>query len=88
MVQPEEKPVPPVKVGEEHKAYLSGFGKNGDPFVKVSKYVLFLRGDKGRVEKIDPKAMVRFKVTKVLPKFGFAKMLGEEKEEEEDEQDV
>lgn len=80
--QKEEKRAPSVKVGEQYRLVIAGFGKNGDPFVSVDKYILFLKpGKKGKPLKLDPKSAVDIKVTKILPKLGFAEIV--EKEEVE-----
>lgn len=66
-------PEPPVKVGETIKRSIVSFGKNGDPIMKVDRYVLFIKETKGK--KFALNDLIEVKVTKVLPNYGFAELV-------------
>jgi predicted RNA-binding protein with TRAM domain len=68
-----ERQTPPVSVGAELELEVKSFGVNGDPVLKVEKYVLFLKLPKGREVGLGDELEVR--VTKVLPNFGFAELV-------------
>ncbi len=58
----------PVKAGEEHIVSIKAVGEKGDGIARVSGFVLFVPN----VKKGD---YVKIKVTKVLPKVGFAEVV-------------
>ena len=58
----------PVDVGETYEVTINAVGEKGDGIARVKGFVLFVPGvQKGEVVKI--------RVTKVLPKVGFAEVL-------------
>lgn len=57
----------PVKEGEEHIVSIKAVGEKGDGIARVNGFVLFVPG----VKKGD---YVKIKITKVLPKVGFAQV--------------
>ncbi|MBI2112876.1 TRAM domain-containing protein [Candidatus Woesearchaeota archaeon] len=61
---------PPVKAGETYEVEIQSVGEKGDGIARVKGFVLFVPG----VKKGD---FVKIKVTKVLPKVGFAEVLGQ-----------
>ena len=64
---------PPVKEGQIHKASVVGFGKTGDPIVKVEKYTIFIK-DAQPIPQLQDELMI--KIEKVCPNYGFATALG------------
>lgn len=58
----------PVKEGETYEVFIRSVGEKGDGITKVNGFVLFVP----EVKKGD---YVKIKITKVLTKFGFAKVL-------------
>jgi len=58
----------PVKVGETYEVEIKSVGEKGDGIARVSGFVLFVPN----VKKGD---YVKIKVTKVLPKVGFAEVV-------------
>ena len=64
----ETEQVAPVKVGETHEVSINAVGGKGDGIAKVKGFVLFV----ANVKKGD---YVRIKITKVLPKVGFAEVV-------------
>ena len=58
----------PVKVGEIHEVEIKSVGEKGDGIARVSGFVLFVPN----VKKGD---YVKIKITKVLPKVGFAEVV-------------
>ncbi|HLC82038.1 MAG TPA: TRAM domain-containing protein [Candidatus Nanoarchaeia archaeon] len=58
----------PVKVGEIHEVEIKSIGEKGDGIARVNGFVLFVPG----VRKGD---YVKIKITKVLPKVGFAEVV-------------
>src|SRR3989338_8272868 len=58
----------PIDVGETYEVTINAVGEKGDGIARVKGFVLFVPGvQKGEVVKI--------RVTKVLPKVGFAEVL-------------
>lgn len=70
----EKERKPPVKEGDILELTVCGFGKTGDPMVKKETYVLFIKNCQGITVLMDQE--MEIKVTKVLPNFGFAEMIG------------
>jgi predicted RNA-binding protein with TRAM domain len=66
---------PPVKEGQVHNGTVVGFGKTGDPIIKIEKYTIFLK-DCNPMPELN--AVVPVKIVKVLPSFGFAEVLPDE----------
>lgn len=64
----------PVKVGDELNVKIEAVGEKGDGIAKKDGFVLFIPGTKQGDE-------VRVKITKVLPKVGFAEVIGEKTED-------
>ena len=64
----------PVKVGDELDVKIEAVGEKGDGIAKKDGFVLFVPGTK----KDD---QVRVKITRVLPKVGFAEVVGEKSSE-------
>ena len=58
----------PVKAGEKHDVFINAVGGKGDGIAKVKGFVLFIPN----VKKGD---YVKVKITKVLPKVGFAEVV-------------
>jgi predicted RNA-binding protein with TRAM domain len=58
----------PVKEGEQHEVWINSVGGKGDGIAKVKGFVLFVPN----VKKGD---FVRIRITKVLPKVGFAEVV-------------
>lgn len=58
----------PVKVGEIHETLINAVGEKGDGIARVRGFVLFVPG----VAKGD---YVKIRITKVLPKVGFAEVV-------------
>lgn len=61
---------PPIEQNAILEVPIVSFGKNGDPIVKIEKYVIFVKLNPG--DKLTVNSCVKIQVTKVLPKFGFA----------------
>ncbi len=59
---------PPVSVGEEHTVEINAVGEKGDGIARVRGFVIFVPN----VKKGD---YVKIKITKVLPKVGFAQVV-------------
>ena len=59
---------PPVKAGETYVVSINAVGEKGDGIAKIKGFVLFVP----QVQKGD---YVKIKITKVLPKVGFAEVL-------------
>jgi predicted RNA-binding protein with TRAM domain len=58
----------PVKAGEIHEVEIKSVGEKGDGIARVNGFVLFVPGvKKGN--------FVKIKITKVLPKVGFAEVV-------------
>ena len=64
----------PVKVGDELDVKIEAVGEKGDGIAKKDGFGLFVPGTK----KDD---QVRIKITRVLPKVGFAEVVGEKSSE-------
>ena len=62
--------VAPVKVGDELDVKIEAVGEKGDGIAKKDGFVLFVPGTKQG-------DTVRIKVTRVLPKVGFAEVVGQ-----------
>lgn len=60
--------VAPVKVGETYEVSINAVGEKGDGIAKVKGFVLFVPN----VQKGD---YVKVRITKVLPKVGFAEVV-------------
>lgn len=58
---------PPVKVGEIYEVSINAVGEKGDGIARVKGFVLFVP----QVQKGD---YVKIRITKVLPKVGFAEV--------------
>ncbi len=58
----------PVKVGETYDVEIKSVGEKGDGIARVNGFVLFVPGVKKR-------DYVKIKITKVLPKVGFAQVV-------------
>ncbi len=67
----------PVKVGDELDVKIDNIGDKGDGVAKKDGFVLFVPGTKKDDE-------VRIRVTRVLPKVGFAEVIGQKSGEESD----
>src|SRR3990167_5860643 len=65
----------PVKVGDELDVKVEAVGEKGDGIAKKDGFVLFVPGTKQGDN-------VRIKVTRVLPKVGFAEVVGQATGEE------
>lgn len=59
---------PPVKVGDELEVTIEAIGEKGDGVAKVDGYVVF-------VPKVSQGDKVTIKITKILPKMGFAERI-------------
>ena len=64
----------PVKVGDELNEKVEAVGEKGDGIAKKDGFVLFVPNTKQGDE-------VRIRITRVLPKVGFAEVVGEKSEE-------
>ena len=64
----ESEQVAPVKFGETYDVSINAVGGKGDGIAKVKGFVLFV----ANVKKGD---YVKIKITKVLPKVGFAEVI-------------
>lgn len=64
----------PVKVGDELNVKIEAVGEKGDGIAKKDGFVLFIPNTKQGDE-------VRVKITRVLPKVGFAEVIGEKTED-------
>ena len=58
----------PVKVGEIHEVEIKSVGEKGDGIARVNGFVLF-------VPNVKKGEYVKIKITKVLPKVGFAEVV-------------
>ncbi len=58
----------PVKVGETYEVEIKSVGEKGDGIARVNGFVLF-------VPKVKKGDYVKIRVTKVLPKVGFAEVV-------------
>ena len=65
----------PVKVGDELNVKIEAVGEKGDGVARKDGFVLFVPGTKKDDE-------VRIRVTRVLPKVGFAEVISEKSGEE------
>ncbi len=63
-----DQQVPPVQTGEVYTVSIDAVGGKGDGIAKVKGFVVFVPG----VQKGD---YVKIRITKVLPKVGFAELL-------------
>ncbi len=70
----------PVKVGDELDVKIEAQGEKGDGIAKKDGFVLFVPNTKQGDE-------VRIKVTRVLPKVGFAEVVGQKSESSEESQE-
>jgi predicted RNA-binding protein with TRAM domain len=70
--------VAPVKVGDELDVKVEAVGEKGDGIAKKDGFVLFVPGTKEGDN-------VRIKITRVLPKVGFAEVVGQASGEESSE---
>ena len=59
----------PVSVGETYEVEINAVGEKGDGIARVRGFVLF-------VPKVKQGDFVKIKITKVLPKVGFAEVVG------------
>ena len=64
----------PVKVGDELNVKIEAVGEKGDGIAKKDGFVLFVPNTKQGEE-------VRIRITRVLPKVGFAEAIGAKTEE-------
>ena len=64
--------VPPVNIGDTIELPVIGIGEKGDLIVSVNKYIVFVKVPVGT--KIQTDECINLKITKVLPKFGFAEL--------------
>ncbi|MBI4441434.1 TRAM domain-containing protein [Candidatus Woesearchaeota archaeon] len=71
--------VAPVKQGDELQVTIEGVGEKGDGIAKVKGFVLFVPNTKQ-----GDQVMVR--VNRVLAKVGFAEVIGQAKQEQQQEQ--
>ncbi len=62
----------PVKVGDNLKVSISGFGESGDPFIKIKDYIVFVKNMRTGVP---INKIFEIKITKTLAKFGFAEII-------------
>jgi len=62
------QPEPPVNVGETYEVSINAVGGKGDGIAKVKGFVVFVPG----VQQGD---YVKIRITKVLPKVGFAELV-------------
>ncbi|MBI2665049.1 TRAM domain-containing protein [Candidatus Woesearchaeota archaeon] len=60
---------PPVNVGDTYDVEIESVGGKGDGIARIKGFVLF-------VPKVKKGDQVKIKVTKVLPKVGFAEVVG------------
>ena len=67
----------PVKVGDELNVKIEAVGEKGDGIAKKDGFVLFVPGAKQGDD-------VRIRITRVLPKVGFAEVIGEKTDEASD----
>ena len=67
----------PVKVGDELNVKIEAVGEKGDGIAKKDGFVLFVPGAKQGDD-------VRIRITKVLPKVGFAEVIGDKTAEASD----
>jgi len=72
--------VAPVKVGDELDVKIEAVGEKGDGIAKKDGFVLFVAGTKQGDN-------VRIKITRVLPKVGFAEVVGQATGEESSSED-
>ena len=70
----------PVKVGDELDVKIEAVGEKGDGIAKKDGFVLFVPSTKQGDE-------VRIRVTRVLPKVGFAEVVGQKSESSEETQE-
>lgn len=70
----------PVKVGDELTVKIEAVGEKGDGVAKKDGFVLFVPSTKQGDE-------VRIRVTRVLPKVGFAEVINEKSGEEPSEKE-
>ena len=71
----------PVKVGDELDVKIEAVGEKGDGIAKKDGFVLFVPATKQGDE-------VRIRVTRVLPKVGFAEVIGEKSSEESNSEET
>ena len=67
----------PVKVGDELDVKIEAVGEKGDGIAKKDGFVLFVPNTKQGDE-------VKIKITRVLPKVGFAEVVGEKSADSSD----
>ncbi len=63
----------PVKVGDVLKLGVVRFGRDGDPIMIHKMFVIFLKDIEKRGVELNK--MIDIKITKVMPKFAFAKRI-------------
>ncbi len=72
--------VPPVKVGDELEMPVVGFGKTGDPMLRIEGelgsegrgYVIFVKDT--NLQDLVLGTMLKVKIDKVFPNFGLAEL--------------
>lgn len=69
----DKRQVAPIKEGEEFDVRIEAVGGKGDGIARKNGFVIFVPDTKANDE-------VRIRVTKVLPKAGFAQVIGKPKE--------
>ncbi len=65
--------IPPLKVGDKIRAMIVGWGKKGNPFVKVKGFVVYI--EKFEDKTLNIKERIPLRVTKVFGSFGFAQLI-------------
>ena len=64
---------PPVKQNEIIKAGIVGWGSKGNPFVRISGYVIYIENFENKEMKIGE--MIPLKIKKVFRNYAFAEIL-------------
>ena len=65
----------PAKEGDKITAKVEGHGAKGDPFIKYDNYVIFFTAADGTTSRASIGEEVTVEVTKIMQKFGFAKLV-------------
>ena len=73
MEQEQKTLTPPVKVGDKIKAGIVGWGKQGNPIVKVKGFVIYI--EKFEEKPLHIKELLYLRITKVFTRFGFCQII-------------
>jgi predicted RNA-binding protein with TRAM domain len=64
---------PPVKIGELISAGILGFGKKGNPYVKIEGFVIYIENYKDKIIQLNK--MLQMRVIKICKTYAFANII-------------